>query len=80
VKLCYEKAMVRLSDLAGRVMVQLVITPSGAVNYAHLQDSTVADQLVEDCITAAAKRWQFPKPDGGGIVIVSYPFVLKPAP
>jgi len=20
------------------------------------------------------KRWEFPKPDGGGLVIVSYPF------
>ena len=80
VKLCYEQAMLRVPDLAGRIMVQFVITPTGDVNQADAQDSTMADQLVEDCITAAVKRWQFPKPDGGGIVIVSYPFVLKSAP
>ena len=26
------------------------------------------------------RRWEFPKPIGGGIVIISYPFVLTPAP
>jgi hypothetical protein len=34
---------------------------------------------VEQCIAQAVRRWEFPKPQGGGIVIVSYPFVLKSA-
>jgi hypothetical protein len=34
---------------------------------------------VENCIVQAVRRWEFPKPLGGGIVIVSYPFVLTPA-
>jgi hypothetical protein len=25
----------------------------------------------------AVRRWEFPKPMGGGIVIVSYPFVFN---
>jgi hypothetical protein len=33
---------------------------------------------VEQCIAGAVRRWEFPKPEGG-IVIVSYPFVLKAA-
>jgi hypothetical protein len=32
---------------------------------------------VEQCIASAVRRWEFPKPQGGGIVQVSYPFVLK---
>ena len=34
---------------------------------------------VENCTVQAVRRWEFPKPLGGGIVIVSYPFVLTPA-
>jgi hypothetical protein len=29
---------------------------------------------VEKCVVDAVKRWEFPKPTGGGIAIVSYPF------
>jgi hypothetical protein len=29
---------------------------------------------VEKCVVDAVKRWPFPKPANGGIVIVSYPF------
>src|SRR3954462_13008109 len=34
---------------------------------------------VENCTVQAVRRWEFPKPMGGGIVIVSYPFVLTPS-
>jgi len=36
------------------------------------------DAGVGNCIAQAVKRWQFPKPEGGGSVIVTYPFVLEP--
>jgi hypothetical protein len=31
---------------------------------------------VEQCIAQSVRRWTFPAPEGGGIVVVSYPFVL----
>lgn len=31
----------------------------------------------EQCIVAAVRRWSFPAPDGGGVVIVTYPFALQ---
>jgi hypothetical protein len=34
---------------------------------------------VENCIVQAVRRWDFPTPSGGGMTIVSYPFVLVPA-
>jgi hypothetical protein len=34
---------------------------------------------VESCTLQAVKRWPFPQPNGGGLVLVSYPFVLAPA-
>jgi hypothetical protein len=32
---------------------------------------------VEQCISAAVRRWSFPAPDGGGYVTVRYPFVFE---
>jgi hypothetical protein len=47
---------------------------------SRVQQSTLGDDTVEQCIAQAIERWTFPKPSGGGIVIVSYPFVLKTSP
>jgi hypothetical protein len=33
---------------------------------------------VESCINGRFMRFQFPEPKGGGIVIVSYPFIFSP--
>jgi hypothetical protein len=43
-----------------------------------VQSSTLGSQPAEQCIAAAVRRWDFPKPQNG-IVQVSYPFVLKTA-
>jgi hypothetical protein len=59
-------------------MVQFTIAASGQVIASVLQYSTIANARVENCVVQAVKRWEFPKPLGGGIVIVSYPFVLTP--
>jgi hypothetical protein len=34
---------------------------------------------VDACVVEAIRRWEFPKPDGGGVAIVTYPFQLAPA-
>ena len=64
--------------MSGRVTVQFTIGASGQVLASVLQNSTVASARVESCIVQAVRRWEFPKPLGGGLVIVSYPFVLAP--
>ena len=66
-------------DLGGRIMVQFTIAASGHVIASVLQNSTMSNARVENCTVQAVRRWEFPKPLGGGIVIVSYPFVLTPA-
>jgi hypothetical protein len=32
---------------------------------------------LDRCINGVVARWRFPRPAGGGNVIVSYPFVLR---
>ena len=34
-------------------------------------------RAVGACIARAVRRWKFPPPEGGGIVVVTYPFVLQ---
>jgi TonB family protein len=79
VKFCYEQELTKKPTLGGRIMVQFTIAASGQVIASVLQNSTMGSAKVENCTVQAVRRWEFPKPLGGGIVIVSYPFVLTPA-
>jgi TonB family protein len=79
VRFCYESALSAKPDLAGRVSVQFVISPTGAVQTSKLAQSSLGNSGVENCIVKAVRRWTFPSPEGGGVVIVTYPFVLQPA-
>jgi hypothetical protein len=79
VRFCYEQELNSRPDLSGRVQVKFIISPSGAVQAANVESSTLGATRAEGCIAQAVRRWTFPAPDGGGIVIVSYPFVLENA-
>ena len=78
VRYCYNQGLVRDPNLAGRVSVQFTIGPTGKVAAAVVQESSLADRGAANCIATAVKRWTFPKPVGGGNVMVTYPFVLQP--
>ncbi|MCA9670609.1 MAG: AgmX/PglI C-terminal domain-containing protein [Myxococcales bacterium] len=79
VKYCYAKELQSNAKLGGRVIIQFTIAATGQVVASVVQSSTVKNRKVESCIARAVRRWLFPKPKGGGIVIVSYPFVLRSA-
>jgi hypothetical protein len=79
IRYCYEQELARHPSLAGRVVTQFSILPDGRVGTALLAASTVDDVRVQACILAAVRRWEFPVPRGGGLVMVSYPFLLVPA-
>jgi TonB family protein len=78
VKWCYEEALASNPALAGRIVVQFTIGPTGQVESSVLDSSAVNNPTVESCVVTAVRRWQFPKPIGGGTVLVQYPFVLTP--
>lgn len=77
-KACYEPELAKRPELFGRLMVQLTIGATGDVTAALLQSSTMGNPRVEDCTVKTARRWQFPKPSGGGVAVVSYPFEFIP--
>ena len=78
IRYCYNQGLVRDPNLKGRVKVQFTIGPTGQVPVAVVQESSLKDNNVAQCVAKAVKRWKFPRPQGGGNVVVSYPFVLSP--
>jgi hypothetical protein len=79
VRFCYEENLRSLPELAGRVEVKFVISPAGAVQAASIAENTLLGDYARtaQCINEAVKRWSFPAPEGGGVVIVQYPFLLE---
>jgi TonB family protein len=79
IRYCYEQGLGAHPDLEGRVAVKFIIGPSGEVRIAAIASSDLANRAVEACILGAIRRWSFPAPDGGGVVMVTYPFALQQA-
>ena len=78
VRACYEAGLQKWSGLAGMVATKFEIGPNGRLSYLKIARSTLDNEQVENCIVRNMKRWQFPHPEGGVTVKVSYPFLLRP--
>jgi TonB family protein len=77
IRYCYEKELVRSPGLFGKVATSFTISGDGHVQSASVTESTLKNDEVERCITAKIRTWEFPKPKGGGVVVVKYPFIFK---
>jgi len=64
----------------GRIAVRFIIRGDGNVTDASVDESTFDNPRLEKCVLAAPQYWRFPKPEGGGIVIVTYPFEMSLPP
>jgi hypothetical protein len=78
VNYCYEQGLATNPNIAGRVAVRFIIGGTGTVMASNVSDSSIPVPSVGQCIANAVRRWQFPAPEGGGIVNVNYPFDLQP--
>jgi hypothetical protein len=78
IRYCYQIELAKQHDLAGEIVVKFVISQTGSVSKAETRSSTMGNAAVESCIVDRFLTFQFPAPKGGGIVIVSYPFILTP--
>jgi TonB family protein len=77
VRACYNAGIAEDPELAGRVNVQFSIDAEGTVAAAVVHESTLRDAATASCIAQAVRGWKFPKPTGGGTVMVTYPFLLS---
>ncbi len=78
IRACYEQALPNAPTLAGKVIVKFVIASDGTVSSAVTKRSDLGRPDVEDCIVNVVFQARFSPPTGGGIVIVSYPFLFSP--
>jgi TonB family protein len=76
---CYEQGLATNPNIAGRVVIRFVIGGTGTVMGSNVADSSLPIPSVGECVANAVRRWQFPAPEGGGVVTVNYPFNLQPA-
>ena len=74
---CYERVLQVHKELEGVVKLQFVIGPFGQVLSVAVKDTTLKSKDVEQCLQSKVHALTFPKPLGGGVVIVNYPFVFK---
>jgi outer membrane biosynthesis protein TonB len=78
VRNCYNVGLAKDPQLQGRVALDFVIGGDGKIASSVAFESTLKDPMVAECIVEASKGWVFPEPEGGGNVIVRYPFNLIP--
>ncbi len=79
IRYCYESQLTRYPKLNGKVAVKFVISASGSVASSSVAQSTANNAELETCVAGRVRTWLFPKPKGGGVVVVTYPFLFKPS-
>ena len=79
IKYCYQKELTRNPNLHGKVKVYFVIGGNGKVKESRAMpnESTLKSSAVLDCVAGVIRQIRFPKPKGGGIVVVKFPFVFR---
>ena len=81
VRYCYEQQLTLNPKLGGKIAIKWQINADGHAS-ATIFDSNVpvdSDGMrnVGECIMSRIKSWEFPKPKGGGMAIVTYPWILR---
>lgn len=79
IRYCYQRELSKHPDLAGKVVMRFVIARDGTVASAAAKSDGLGHPAVAACLSGQFLRMRFPEPQGGGIVVVSYPFLFSPA-
>ncbi len=74
---CYEEGLKRDAKLAGTVSVKYVILPTGAVQDASDEGSTLPDRDAIQCVVRRFGELTYPPPEGGYLTVL-YPVVFSP--
>ncbi len=77
IRFCYESQLNRFPKLDGKVAIRFMISPQGTVSTSSVAQTTVNNAELEACVAGRVRTWVFPKPKGGGMVVVTYPFIFK---
>lgn len=77
-RFCYASALRAHPQLAGHVTMRFIIGGTGTVMGATVHEASFDDRELGLCMARRIRTWQFPSPEGGGVVLVTYPFELAP--
>ena len=76
IRYCYQRELTKNPSLGGKIVVKFTIAKDGSVSKTSIKSSSMGNKKVESCIAGRFMQFKFPEPKGGGIVIVSYPFIF----
>ena len=77
IRYCYQRQLQKDPGLQGKLVTRFVIAQDGSVSKAETKRSTLGNAAVDSCVNGRLSRITFPEPKGGGLVIVSYPFMFS---
>ncbi len=77
IRFCYERELSRRGTSHARVVVKFVIQPDGSVSHATVTPADGGAPELEGCVVNEVRAMQFPRPRGGGGVVVTYPFSFR---
>jgi hypothetical protein len=72
---CYERAMLKDGNFAGKMVLEWGIDSSGHVSHSRVKESDVKSASFGACVLTALGGWKFPPAHGH--VVISYPFHLN---
>jgi hypothetical protein len=83
VRYCYEQQLTLNPKLTGKIAIKWQINSDGSASATVIDPANPLDseglRHVADCVMSRIKTWEFPKPKGGGVAIVTYPWILRSA-
>jgi hypothetical protein len=78
VRYCYETALLKETNLQGKIAASWTIQADGSVTGLTSESDEIKANVLHPCIKEQIKNWKFPSPKGGGVVHVKYPFLFSP--
>ena len=75
-QVCYERALKRNPTLGGKLGLSMTIAGSGRVTVVTVSKNSFSDSAVVNCMTAQARKWQFPL--ASAPVTINKTFVFMP--
>jgi hypothetical protein len=74
---CYQRELLKKSDLAGELLIRLEIQTDGGVHDVVTVEASITEPVVK-CIEGRFRRFQFPRLPGGLTATVTLPMTFAP--
>ncbi|TNE50879.1 MAG: hypothetical protein EP343_06940 [Deltaproteobacteria bacterium] len=77
-KYVYERSLLQNPNLRGKVYVRFIINSRGRVQGVRATSSSIGDYRLLRGLERRFRYLRFPRPRGGGVVMVRYPLIFRP--